>query len=224
MERTSAPAMVAFAITLNFAAFDLLMSVDPLWCSTIFGVYVFSGGLVGFLALLSVVTGLLQRSGRLGGVTDEHWHDLGKLVFAFTVFWAYIGFSQFMLIWYANIPEETVWFLQRTRGAWLGVSLLLLFGHFFLPFALLLPRFVKRSPKLFGPVAAWVLWMHFVDVYWLVMPKLSPDRLPIHLLDPLCAVGLGGFWLALAARRLRHVSLVPQRDPRLAESLAFENA
>lgn len=224
MERFAAPAMILFAVSLNFSSFDLLMSIDPHWYSTIFGVYTFSGGAVGFLALLSVVTALLQRTGRMRGVTDDHWHDLGKLVFAFTVFWAYIGFSQYMLTWYANLPEETIWYAARSTGGWTAVSLLLLFGHFLVPFCLLLPRFVKRSPRLLAPVAAWVLVMHYVDIYWLTMPKLSPSRVPLHPLDLACLLGLGGLWLAAVAWRLRRVSLVPGRDPRLEESLAFENA
>ena len=225
MERTSAIGMVLFALTTNYAAVDLLMSLDPHWYSTIFGVYFFSGGVVGFFALLSMLAALLQRSGRLGGaVTDEHYHDLGKLVFAFTVFWAYIAFSQYMLMWYANIPEETEWYLRRQTGQWAGVSLLLLFGHFVLPFVYLLPRFVKRRPKLFGPIAAWMLLMHYVDIYWIVMPQISPGRVPLHLLDLTCPLGIGGIMLAATAHRLRQRALVPLRDPRLAESLAFENA
>jgi hypothetical protein len=225
MERTSAIGMVLFALTANFAAVDLLMSLDPHWYSTIFGVYFFSGGVVGFFALLSILAALLQRSGRLGGaITDEHYHDLGKLVFAFLFFWAYIAFSQYMLIWYANIPEETQWYLRRQTGPWTGVTLLLLFGHFLVPFVYLLPRSVKRRPKLFGPVAAWVLLMHYVDIYWMVMPQFSPGRIPVHLLDVTCTLGLGGLLLAAAAHRLRHRPLIPLRDPRLAESLAFENA
>jgi hypothetical protein len=224
MERFAAPAVILFAVSLNFSSFDLLMSIDPHWYSTIFGVYIFSGGTVGFLALLSVVTALLQRTGRLRGVTDDHWHDLGKLVFAFTVFWAYIGFSQYMLTWYANLPEETTWYAARQSGGWTTVTLLLLFGHFLVPFFLLLPRFVKRSPRLFGPVAAWMLVMHYADIYWLVMPRFSPGRVPLHPLDLVCVLGLGGLWLAAVAWRMRRVSLVPERDPRLEESLAFENA
>ena len=224
-ERTSGPGMVVFALTFQFAFVDLLMSLDPRWYSTIFGVYVFSGAVVAFFALLSILTALLQRSGRLGGaVTDEHYHDLGKLVFAFTVFWAYIAFSQYMLIWYANIPEETTWYLVRQTGEWAAFSLVLLFGHFLLPFGLLLPRFVKRRPKLFGPIAAWVLLMHYLDMYWLVMPGVSPGRIPLHLLDLTCALGIGGLYLAGMAYRLRDCSLIPQKDPRLAESIAFENA
>lgn len=226
MEKFSAPAMVLFALTTNYAAFDLLMSLDPHWYSTVFGVYFFSAGVVGFFALLSILTALLLRAGRLqGAVTDEHYHDLGKLVFAFTVFWAYIAFSQYMLIWYGNIPEETQWFLKRQTGQWTGVSLLLLFGHFLLPFLYLMPRFVKRRPKLFGPMAAWVLLMHYVDMYWLVMPEVSaPGKIPFSLMDLTCPLAMGGFLLAGAAFRLRRRALLPLRDPRLAESLAFENA
>ena len=224
MEKWSAPSIILYAVTLNFASFDLLMSLAPEWYSTIFGVYTFVGGLVGFLALFSIAVALLQRSGRMRGVTDEHWHDLGKLVFAFTVFWAYIAFSQYMLMWYANIPEETIWFKPRLQGAWTPLSWLLLFGHFWIPFFLLLPRFVKRTPKLLGPIAAWVVFMHYVDIYWIVMPTLSPERVSPHPADLLVVVGLGGFWLAATAHRLRRVSLVPTRDPRLVESLNFENA
>jgi hypothetical protein len=224
MEKTAGPAMVVYALILNFASFDLLMSLRPQWYSTIFGVYTFSGGLVGFFAALPIAVALLQRGGRLRGVTDEHWHDFGKLLFAFIVFWAYIAFSQFMLIWYANIPEETTWFLPRTRGGWLPVSLLLLFGHFLAPFFLLLPRTVKRSPKIFGPVAVWMLLMHYVDIYWLVMPTYATEGPAFALPDLLCVVGLGGFWLAATASRLRRKALVPLKDPRLVESLTFENA
>jgi hypothetical protein len=224
-EKLSAPGMVLFALTLNYASVDLLMSLEPRWSSTIFGVYVFSGGILGFIALLSVIVPLLQRSGRLGGaVTDEHYHDLGKLLFAFTIFWAYIAFSQFMLIWYANLPEETQWFQPRVHGPWLGVSLLLLFGHFLAPFIFLLPRGIKRDPRLLGPAAAWILLMHFADIYWLVMPGHSPSRVPLHLTDVCCVLGLGGFCLAAAAGRLRSHSLIPENDPRLQESLTFENA
>lgn len=225
MEHASGGSMALFALTLNFCAFDLLMSLAPRWYSTIFGVYFYAGSTVGFFALLSVLIALLQRSGRLGGaVSDEHYHDLGKLVFAYTIFWAYIAFSQFMLIWYANIPEETAWYRIRVTGPWQPVGLLLLFGHFFLPFFYLLPRFVKRRPKLFGPMAAWVLLMHYTDLYWVIRPEASPGRVPLHPMDVACVLAVGGLWLAAAAHRLRRRSLVPSRDPRLLESLAFENA
>lgn len=225
MERFSAPAMVLFALTLCFAAFDLLMSLDPHWYSTMFGVYYFAGSAVAFFATLPIMTGLAQRSGRLTrAITPEHFHDFGKLIFAFTVFWAYIAFSQFMLIWYGNIPEETVWYIRRMSGGWGGMSLLLLFGHFVIPFALLISRTAKRRLGVLTAGAVWVLIMHYVDVYWLVMPEARGGSPTPGLLDVTCFLGVGGLFVAGVAYRLRRHALVPERDPRLRESLAFENA
>jgi len=225
MERLSAPGMVLFALTINFAAFDLLMSLDPHWFSTIFGVYFFSSSVVGFLAVFALVLLGLQLVGRLRwSVTVDHYHDVGKLLFAFVVFWAYIAFSQYLLIWYGNLPEETSWFFVRQSGPWLGVSLLLLGGHFFLPFLVLLSRFVKRRPVLLGLAGLWMVAMHWLDLYWLAVPSLSPEHAPFGLLDVCCFVGLGGVWLAAATLWLRRRSLLAVGDPRLAESLAFENA
>jgi len=227
MERASAPAMIAYALTVTFAAFDLLMSLDPHWYSTIFGVYYFSGGVVGFFAALVLIAYLVQRSGRLErAITEEHYHDLGKLVFAFVVFWAYIAFSQYMLIWYANIPEETGWYLHRQEGGWAAVSLLLLFGHFVLPFLALISRHPKRRPAVLVVGAVWVLLMHWVDIFWLVLPGTrfaEGGRVPLHLMDLFCFVGVGGLFVAAAIHRLRDHSLVPERDPRLPQSLSFEN-
>lgn len=225
MQWVSAPGMLLYAVTVTFAGIDLLMSLDPHWYSTIYGVYIFAGAVVGVLALLPVVLVLLQRAGRLTGtVTTEHYHDLGKLLFGFVVFWAYIAFSQYMLIWYANMPEETVWYLSRQTGDWTIVSLVLLFGHFVLPFLALVSRYPKRHKGLLAAAAVWLLAMHWVDVYWLAMPQAMPEgRVGLHWLDATCFVGLGGLWVAAAAYRLRAVPLVPQRDPRLPESVAFEN-
>lgn len=229
MQRFSAPAMYLFGITLTCAAFDLLMSLDPHWYSTIFGVYYFSGGVVGFFALLILLAYSLQRAGRLQrAITREHYHDLGKLVFAFTVFWAYIAFSQYMLIWYANMPEETQWFLTRQTGGWVTVSLLLLLGHFVLPFLALISRIPKRRRYVLVIPAVWMLVMHWVDIYWLVMPgvqvaDLPEGTVPFGLMDVACFIGLGGLFIAGAAHRARGRALVPERDPRLLESLTFEN-
>ncbi len=225
MERLSAPGMVVFALSLNFAAFDLLMSLDPHWFSTIFGVYVFGGSVVGGVAILSILAVLLQASGRLTHVISvEHYHDLGKLLFAFVVFWAYIAFSQFMLIWYGNLPEETGWFLKRQTGSWVWLSLALLFGHFVLPFLVLLPRYLKRRPRFLAVAAGWMLLMHWLDLYWLAGPELTPAGVRLGPVDLLCFVGLGGLYLAGLAVGLRRHRLLPTRDPRLGESIAFENA
>ncbi len=224
VKRTSAPAMILFGITITFAAFDLLMSRDPHWYSTIFGVYYFSGGILGFLALLPLLTMVLQWSGRIQqAVTTEHYHDMGKLIFAFVVFWAYIAFSQYMLIWYANIPEETAWFLKRQSAAWTPVSLFLVIGHFVLPFFLLISRFVKRRRPTLALGALWVLAVHYVDIYWLVMPEVSTESIGFSLFHLTTFIGIGGLFVASCAFSLRRCALIPIKDPRLAESLAFEN-
>ncbi|MCP4898024.1 MAG: quinol:cytochrome C oxidoreductase [bacterium] len=225
MERRSAPGMILFALSLNFAAFDLLMSLDPHWFSTIFGVYFFASSVVCFFAFMPIVLVLLQRTGRLQrAVTTEHYHDIGKMLFAFVVFWAYIAFSQYMLIWYGNIPEETGWFLKRQTNGWVAMSLVLLFGHFIIPFLALISRHVKRRPVLLALGGVWMLVMHWLDLYWLVMPEFSESGPVFGALDLLVFCGLGGVYVCGATWLLKKHSLVPERDPRLAESLAFENA
>ncbi len=225
MERLSGPAIVIFALTSTFASFDLLMSLDPHWFSTMFGVYFFAGSAVAVFSLLALWANLLQKAGILSKViTREHYHDLGKLVFAFVVFWAYIAYSQYMLIWYGNIPEETGWYLARQTGGWTQVTVLLLFGHFLAPFLGLLSRFPKRQMLLLVPGALWVMFMHWVDIYWLVMPNFSEGRVPLHPLDLTLFVGLGGVTTALVMWRLRKLACIPEQDPRLVASLEFENA
>lgn len=225
MERLSAPGMILFALSLNFAAFDLLMSLDPHWFSTIFGVYYFSGSVVVFCAVMPILLFWLQSTGRLSrAITVEHYHDFGKLLFAFTVFWAYIAFSQYMLIWYAHLPEETGWFLKRQSDGWTAISLALLFGHFVVPFVVLISRLFKRRPLLLALAGGWMVVMHWIDMFWLVGPELTAGGPHVGLADVLLFVGMGGLFLAVWALRLRRHPLVPVRDPRLAESLAFENA
>jgi len=225
MERLSAPGMVLFALSINFAAFDLLMSLDPHWFSTIFGVYYFSVSVVAFLAVMPKILYALQSRGILkNAITVEHYHDFGKLLFGFNVFWAYIAFSQYMLIWYGNIPEETEWFLKRQTGDWATVSLILIFGHFVLPFLLLVSRAIKRRPALLAVTGGYVAAMCWVDLYWLVIPEFSPGVARFGLLDILCFLGLNGLWSAGLLLRLRRHSVIAEKDPRLEESLAFENA
>jgi len=157
-------------------------------------------------------------------VTAEHYQDLGKLMFAFVVFWAYIGFSQYMLIWYGNLPEETIFFLIRQSGPWAGFSLFLLFGHFFLPFFALMSRHPKRRVPTLIAGAAWILVMHWLDLYWLVMPNASPRALDFRPVDLACFLGIGGIFFAALVWRLTKHDLIPVRDPRLSESVTFENA
>ena len=140
------------------------------------------------------------------------------------MFWAYIAFSQYMLMWYANLPEETAWLLRRQTNGWGWIGLVLLLGHFVLPFVALLSRAPKRRPRAVAAVAAWVLAMHWFDLYWVVIPEVAPKYAMPHALDLTTLLGLGGVVVAFAAYRMRGRSLVPERDPRLAESMMFENA
>ncbi len=224
LARVSPPALLLFAVTVTVAGFDWLMSLDPHWYSTMFGVYFFAGAIVSAFATLTVLALAFERTGQFRGVvTGEHFHDLGKLLFAFTVFWAYIAFSQFFLIWYANIPEETAWFLHRLEGSWRPATVLLAVGHFAVPFFFLMPRTIKRNRGLLLIGAVWMLAMHFWDLYWLVMPTLHPEGVRFSLLDLSSLLAVGGLFAAAVGWLLGRGSLVPARDPRLAESLAFEN-
>jgi hypothetical protein len=190
-----------------------------------FGVYFFAGAFVGFIALLSVVAPAMRGAGLLDAViSPEHLHDVGKFLFAFTAFWAYIGFSQFFLVWYANLPEETIWFRARLEGSWKFVSILLMAGHFGVPFFYLMGRAVKRRASTLAIGGAWLLVMHFVDLYWQVMPTLHPEGVRPAVLDVAAFVAVGGCFVAAAGWLMRRQALVPLGDPRLAESLAFENA
>lgn len=227
MQWMSAPGLFLFAFSVTFAALDFLKSLNPMWFSTIFGVYYFAGAAVGFFSLLAIAMYWLQSNGRLVRVlTPEHYHDVGKLMFAFVVFWTYIAFSQFMLIWYANLPEETHWYLVRQTGDWTRISIGLLIGHFVIPFLCLISRWPKRSGGLLVVGAVWILLLHWIDMYYLVMPPMFPKDVvgsPWHILDALCFVGVGGVFVGAVVSRLARHSLIPERDPRLVESLAFEN-
>ena len=224
LERLSAPTLLIFAITITFASIDWMMSLDPHWFSSIFGIYFFSGSMVGFLAALTLVINLLQqRFDLLPMVTADHRHDLGKLLFGFMCFWAYIGFSQYLLIWYANIPEETVWYQIRQSGGWGAVSVALMAGHFVLPFLGLMPKAMKRDPQMLASWALVLLIMHSVDLYWLIFPTFETGGPALPLLPFSCLMGVGGIyvaaWLSLAGQR----SLIPVNDPRLPESLLVHN-
>ena len=224
LQTVSAPAIAVFAVTLTFFMFDWIMSLDAHWYSTVFGVYLFGGSLMAALAWLVLwLNAARMGSSRLGEVLNmEHYHDVGKLLFGFVVFWAYIGFSQFMLIWYANIPEETLWFAHRLQHGWKAITVVLIVGHFAIPFLLLLSREIKRRPMLLGTVAAWILLMHYVDLYWLVMPVFDSHFSP-SLVDLTAVLATISFFEAGVAYLLRRSPLVPTGDPRIHESLSFEN-
>ncbi len=222
--RASAPGMILFGLTITFFAFDWLMSLDAHWYSTIFGVYFFSGAFLGCLAFLTVMILYFRKHHILDkSITVEHYHDLGKLMFAFTVFWGYMAFSQYFLIWYANIPEETIWFLHRWEGSWQTVTLFILFGNFLVPFFLLFPQWPKRNRFMLMAISVWILFVHWVDIYWIVMPSLHQHGINISWLDFAALAGIGGIFVWFFWNKLSSQALIPINDPGLAESIKFVN-
>ncbi len=224
MARVAAPCMLLFALSLTFAAVDWMMTIDPHWYSTIWGVYYFAGSFMSAMALLGLMLLWLRGRGLLrDAVTTEHYHDVGKLMFAFVVFWTYIAFSQYMLIWYANLPEETWWFQNHLAGSWGKVGEFLMIGHFGIPFVFLMSRHVKRRRFTLGVAAVFLLLMHWIDLHWIVMPNLHADGVVLSWLDASTLVGQGALFLWVVLGCMQNAPLVPERDPRLPESLRFVN-
>lgn len=222
--RTSAPGMILFALTTTFASFDWLMSLDPHWYSTIFGVYIFAGSVCAMFCLLTVIFLAMRKQGVMDKVvTPEHYHDLGKLIFAFLIFWGYMAFSQYFLIWYGNIPEETIWFLHRWEGSWKIVTLMLVFGNFVIPFLIMITRGAKRNLGALKTLAYWLLFMHLVDMYWLVMPTLHKHGVHISWIDFAPLVGIGGIFFWIFWNRFASRPVVPIGDPKLDASIKFVN-
>jgi len=222
IRKVSAAALLIMTLTLTFASVDWMMSLEPHWYSTIFGVYFFAGSVVAVFATL-ILLALAARPALGEVVTAEHFHDLGKLLFAFVVFWAYIAFSQFMLIWYGNLPEETIWFAHRLEHGWEPVTVALVLGHFVIPFFFLLSRGAKRNRIALAVAAVWMLVVHAVDVYWLVMPAVERGGFHFLWVDLLNWIAVGGLALGALGLLARRRALVPVADPRLPESLSFEN-
>jgi hypothetical protein len=222
MTAVSAWGMALLALTSTYAAFDWLMSLDYRWYSTMYGVYFWAGSIVSSLAALTLIVVTLRAAGWLRRtITAEHLHDLGKLLFAFTIFWAYIAFAQYLLIWYANLTEETPWYLARLLGGWRSVTIFLMLGQFVVPFVVLLSRRAKRSPRVLGFVAVWLLAFHYLDLYWLVMPVLHPREASPHWLDIVWLLVFVGIIALGLLYGMKTSALLPVRDPRLAESLHF---
>jgi len=225
LRKLAGPALIVLALTSTFASIDWIVSLTPRWYSTMFGVYFFAGSFIGYIALISLLVPAMRSAGLLDTViTAEHLHDIGKFLFAFMCFWAYIAFSQFLLIWYGNLPEEAIWYKARITASWKVVSILLMVGHFGVPFLYLMGRTVKRHAATLAFGGAWLLVMHFIDLYWQVMPTLHSEGVRVSALDIAAFLAVGGCFVAAGGWLMRRQSLVPMRDPRLAESLAFENA
>ncbi len=224
LRKLSPFAVILFGLSISFAGVDWLMSVDPTWASTIFGVYTFAGSFLTALAAITVSAVLLQKSGYLKNVINqEHFHDLGKLMFGFIVFWAYIAFSQFFLIWYSNIPEETHWFRLHWENGWSSLTVALIFLHFVIPFFAILSRHPKRNRVAICAVSLLLIVMHYVDLFWIVMPLKRQSEMQVHFRDITALVGMVGVALGFLFTRLGAAPLIPIKDPLLPASLEYDN-
>lgn len=215
-----------FMITLTFCAIDLMMSLEPHWYSTIYGVYYFAGTIVAAFASLTLISVLLKQNGYLDPrIGNDHFYSMGTMMFGFNIFWAYIAFSQLVLQWYADIPEETFWYIMRWEGSWKYVSLGLLFFHFVLPFLILLPRSVKTNLNRLKVMSIWLLVAHYLDLYWLIMPTYT-HKAGLHgpvfswneIGFPLVIIGL--FMIIFRYKSTKN-NLMPVKDPKLEAGLNF---
>jgi hypothetical protein len=220
LQRLSGPGLVLYGLTVSFAVIDWIMSLEPKWYSTIFGmIFMISFGLTA-MALAILATRCLEREKPLAQVVSpDRWHDLGNLLLALVMFWAYLNFSQFLLIWSENLAEEIPWYLHRIGGGWEWVAVALILFQFALPFILLLSRNTKRDSRTLAAVAAAILFMHGLDILWMVVPSFFPARFHFHWLDIAAPVAIGGLWLAAFIGYLKARSLLPLHDPRFTELL-----
>ncbi|MEX2602166.1 MAG: hypothetical protein WD355_10985 [Balneolaceae bacterium] len=220
LRKISAPGILIFALTIAFASFDWLMSLDAHWFSTMFGVYFFAMSFQAFFPMLILLIFWLQKRDILANtITKSHIYDLGAWTFAFTVFYAYIAFSQFLLIYYANISEEVLWFYHRMEGSWIILFWSLLIGRFILPFILLLNRDTKHSRTLLKITSVLIVVMHIIEIHWIVMPTIHHHGIQVSWLDITTLIGLGGIFFGLFFQRFRKYKMIPVNDPKLAESL-----
>jgi hypothetical protein len=215
----SAAGLLLYALTITFASIDWVMSLDPHWYSTIFGILFMGGqGLSALAFAIIVLTAVRNLPPFEGVIKPLHFHDLGKLMFAFTMLWAYFSFSQFLIIWSGNLPEEIPWYLERLHGVWGFVAISLVLVQFAAPFLLLLSRDLKRNPAMLRNVAVIVLAMRFVDLLWLVKP--GAEGLTLHWMDLVLPAGMFGLWLFVFVSQLRRRPALPVHDPYFAEAMA----
>jgi hypothetical protein len=220
MKILSGPGLALFVLTTTFASIDWVMSLDPEWSSTMFGfLFVASWALSAMAFVIATLSLLANREPMAGVVAPSHFHDLGKLLLALVMLWAYFAFSQFLIIWSGNLPEETTWYLHRTRGGWGGIALAVIVLHFALPFLLLLSRDFKRNAHKLAMLAAFLLFMRLVDLFWLIEPEFHHGHFHLSWMDVVAPLGIGGLWIATFCWQLQKRPLVPFNDPQLESVL-----
>jgi hypothetical protein len=221
MRLVSGPGLVILILTITFASIDWVMSLDPNWTSTIFGLLFVASWTLSALALVVAAMALLARHEPMSSVLQPaHFHDLGKLLLTLVMLWAYFAFSQFLIIWSGNLPEETTWYVARTRGGWGAVALAIVILHFGLPFLLLLSRDLKRNARKLALLAVLILIMRIIDLIWLIEPQFNRAHFHLSWMDVVAPIGIGGLWLATFSWQLQKRPLIPINDPQLASALA----
>jgi hypothetical protein len=221
-KKLSAMMMPVFALCTTLLGVDFIMSLEPHWFSTIFGVYYFAGSFLSALAFITVISVTMNENGNFGaGVNKNHYYSLGALLFGFTNFWGYIAFSQYILIWYANIPEETFWFINRWEGSWAIVSIGLIIVHFIVPYFFLLTQTAKKDPVRLKLGAIWLIFAHFYDLYWLVMPTYSKDGAPFGWMEIAFPVMAIGFVMVVFSIVAKKKNMIPIGDPKLRQAMKF---
>lgn len=216
----SGPGLILYGLTATFASVDWIMSLEPGWYSTIIGMMYISGQVLSALSFAIVALVVVAAYSPLGDVLKpRHWHDLGKLLLAFVMVWAYMAFSQLLIIWAENLPEEIPYYLHRLTGGWLWIGVALLLFHFAVPFFLLLSRDLKRNAKVLGFLAAFIVVMRAVDMFWYTTPAFYPGSFHIHWMDFAAPIGVGGLWVSYFSWQVRRFPLLPLGEPRLAEGL-----
>jgi hypothetical protein len=225
LQRLSGPGLMFYAMSVTFAAVDWSMSIEPHWFSTIYGLLFIAGqGLSALAFCIALLVILSDEGGPLAGVIGPaHFQDIGKLLFTFTMLWAYFSFSQFLIIWSGNLVDEIPWYVERLKGGWQWIGLLLVVFHFALPFALLLSRTLKRRTRTLVRIAALIIVMRFIDLFWLIAPDYR-GGFRVDWMDFLTPLGIGGLWLAMFLFQLKKWPLLPVRDPHLAEAIAHGGA
>jgi hypothetical protein len=220
MQRLSAGGLLAYGLTITFASFDWMMSLEPHWFSTIYGVLIIGGQGLSALAFLIIVLVWLSRRAPLDRIiVPAHFHDLGNLMLAFVMLWAYFGFSQYLIIWSGNLPAEIAWYLHRLQTGWRFVGITLILGHFAAPFVVLLSRTVKRQPDLLIKVAIGILFVRAIDLFWLIAPEFHRTGLAVSWQDVVLPLTLGSIWLACFIWQLRGRAILPVHDPEFDEAL-----